>query len=215
MDVSQPGAAEYYNMCVDGAGLATVADSFAALEQRVEEEKRLTWDELLQILERNYEGAEHVRLMLRSIPRFGTGGTTADRYSQRISRTFVRLVKERPTPGGLNMVPGLFSWASTIPMGRAVGATPNGRRSGAPISHGANPDPGFSGGGSPTALSRAVALVECGYGNTTPLQIDMDPGVASTEARRARAGHRAPRGGRSRLQAGAGGPRTCPRSVLS
>ncbi len=32
------GGVEYYNLCVDGAALATVADSFAALEQRVEQE---------------------------------------------------------------------------------------------------------------------------------------------------------------------------------
>ena len=34
-DVSD-GGAEYYNLAIDGAGLATVADSFAALEQRIE-----------------------------------------------------------------------------------------------------------------------------------------------------------------------------------
>ncbi|MCP4510422.1 MAG: formate acetyltransferase, partial [Fuerstiella sp.] len=34
------GGVEYYNLCVDGASLATVADSFAALEQRVEKEGR-------------------------------------------------------------------------------------------------------------------------------------------------------------------------------
>ena len=30
------GGVEFYNLCVDGSALATVADSFAALEQRVE-----------------------------------------------------------------------------------------------------------------------------------------------------------------------------------
>jgi formate C-acetyltransferase len=35
------GGVELYNMCLDGAALATVADSFAALEQRVEGEGRL------------------------------------------------------------------------------------------------------------------------------------------------------------------------------
>ena len=33
------GGANYYNMCVDGSGIAVVADSFAALEQRIEKEK--------------------------------------------------------------------------------------------------------------------------------------------------------------------------------
>ena len=40
------GGVEYYNLCMDGSALATVADSFAALEQRVEQEGRLTWQEM-------------------------------------------------------------------------------------------------------------------------------------------------------------------------
>ena len=168
------GGVEFYNMCVDGSALATVADSFAAVEQRVEKEKRLTWQQLLHHLDSDFKDAEDVRLMLKSIPRYGSGGSRADEYATRITETFSRLVKEKPTPLGYNMIPGLFSWASTIPMGMAVGATPNGRHAFAPISHGANPDPGFVRDGAPTALARAVAAVQPGYGNTAPLQLDLD-----------------------------------------
>ena len=41
------GGVEFYNLCVDGAGLATVADSFGAVEQRVEKEQRISWNELM------------------------------------------------------------------------------------------------------------------------------------------------------------------------
>ena len=166
------GGVEYYNLCLDGAAIGTVADSFAALEQRVEREKRLTWRELAEHLKRNFEDAEHIRLMLRSIPHYGQGGTRADWWAVRIAETFTRLVKEKSTPAGYNMIPGLFSWASMISMGSRVGATPNGRRAYTPISQGANPEPGF--GGTPTSLAVAVASVQCGYGNTAPLQLDID-----------------------------------------
>ena len=170
------GGVEYYNLCVDGSGLATVADSFAAIEQRIEKEGRLTWQELLKHLDNDFKDAEDVRLMLRNIPRYGRGGTEADEWAVRVAKTFTQLVKEKPTPAGFNMIPGLFSWASMISMGQAVGATPNGRHAYAPISQGANPDPGFLGGSSaPTALAVAVASVQCGYGNTAPLQLDIDP----------------------------------------
>ena len=48
------------------------------------------------------------------------------------------------------------------------------------IAHSADPDPGFmpDGGGAPTAKSNAVASVQPGWGNTTPLQIDLDTGLA-------------------------------------
>jgi formate C-acetyltransferase len=177
------GGVEFYNMCLDGAALATVADSFAAIEQRVEMEGRLTWDELMQHLDADWAGpdGERSRLMMKSIPRYGSGGSRADDYAVRIARTFTDLVNEKPTPMGFNMIPGMFSWANTISMGRGLGATPNGRHAGEPISHGVNPDPGFRKDGAPTALATAVASVQPGYGNTAPMQIEFDPVLSRDE----------------------------------
>ncbi|MFQ6130507.1 MAG: pyruvate formate lyase family protein [Armatimonadota bacterium] len=176
------GGVEYYNIGVDGASLATVADSFAALEQRVERERRLTWQEMTHHLETDWAapGGEYVRLMMRTIPRFGSGESLADGWAVRISATFTRLVKEKPTPNGVNMIPGLFTWAKAVPFGKRLGATPNGRHAGDPVSHGPNPDPGFNEGrpGTPTQMASAVAAVQPGYGNTAPLQLDLDPGMA-------------------------------------
>lgn len=170
------GGVEYCNLCIDGAALANVADSFAALAQRVELEGRLSWKELLTHLDADWAGTEgeRVRQLMRSVPRFGFGGSDADRWAMRIAEAFTRIVKERPTPGGKNMIPGIFSWAATIVMGKDVGATPDGRRAFAPISHGANPSPGFRVDGAATALMAGVASVQSGYGNTSPAQIDVD-----------------------------------------
>ena len=176
LDVSH-GGVEFYDLCLDGVAIATVADSFAALEQRIEVEKRLTWAELLTDLDTNWAGpqGEQARLMLHNVPHFGSGGSRADDYAVKIARTFTALVKAKKTPAGFNMIPGLFSWANHLALGKKIGATPNGRRAGTPISHGANPDPGFRKDGAPTAMAAAVAAVQPGYGNTAPLQIDLDP----------------------------------------
>jgi formate C-acetyltransferase len=173
------GGVEFYNLCVDAAGLATVADSFAALEQRIEQEGRLTWTELLRLLDTDWAGpeGERARLMMKKIPRYGSGGSRADAYGLSISSAFTRFVKEKPTPHGFNLIPGLFSWAANILMGKDVGATPNGRHAQALISHGPNPDPGFRSDAAPTALAVAVAAVQPGYGNTAPMQIELDPGI--------------------------------------
>ena len=182
LDASHHGV-EYYNLCIDGMALATVADSFAAVEQRVEEEGRLSWDELAHYLETDWAGpdGEKARLMMKNIPRYGSGGARADTWAQRIAALYTRIVKESPTPSGLNTIPGIFSWAANILYGKDVGATPNGRHAGAPISHGASPDPGFRKDGAPTAMAVAVASVQSGYGNTTPMQMDVDPGISKDE----------------------------------
>jgi pyruvate-formate lyase len=173
------GGVEYYNLCIDGAALATVADSFAALEQRIEKEKCFSWQEMTDFLKTNWAGeaGERARLQMHHINHYGMGGTRADEWAVRIEKLFTELVKEKPTPKGFNLIPGLFSWAATIMMGKEVGATPNGRRAGDPISHGSNPDPGFRKDGAPTAMAVAIASVQPGYGNTAPLQLELDPGI--------------------------------------
>ncbi len=60
-DVSH-GGAMYYNMAIDGAGLAVVADSFGALEQRVMDEKALAFDEVKAAVAANFEGEEGARV---------------------------------------------------------------------------------------------------------------------------------------------------------
>jgi formate C-acetyltransferase len=171
------GGVEFYDFGVDGASLATAADSFAAVEHRVEKQHRLTWKELQAHLEANWAGpeGERARIMMKKSPRFGAGNSLGDEWAVRISRAFTKTVKEKPTPRGFMMIPGLFSWAANMWMGKNIGATPNGRHAGDLISHGANPDPGFRKDGAPTALAVAVAAVQPGYGNASPVQIDIDP----------------------------------------
>ena len=67
---------EFYNLGIDGAALATAADSLAAIEQRVEQEQRLTWAQLLHFLDTDWAGADgkRARLMMQHSPRYGAGG---------------------------------------------------------------------------------------------------------------------------------------------
>jgi len=177
------GGVEFYNMGVDGSALANVADSFAAVEHHIDNEKHLTWKELIRHLDADWAGTdgERARLMMKGVARYGSGNSRADDYAVRISRLFAGLIKEKPTPAGRSMVPGLFSWALTVPLGKDVGATPDGRHAGDRISHGANPSDGFRKDGAPTAMAVAIASVQPGYGNTAPVQIDMDPGLFKDE----------------------------------
>ena len=177
------GGVDLYNMCVDGAGLANVADSFAAVEQRVEQQQRITWPELAEQLRNNYAGpnGERTRLMMHTAPHYGQGDSAGDRWALKVSRLLTRLVTEQPTPGGRRMIPGWFSWADTLRLGKQVGAMPDGRRAGEPIAHGANPRPGFADDGAATAMARAIAAIQPGYGNTAPIQLELDPGIAQSD----------------------------------
>lgn len=180
LDVSH-GGAKYYNMGLDGAGLATVADSFAAIEQRIVNEKVLSWKSLENNLNNNFTSpnGEQIKLMLASSDKFGQGRSLGDKWAARLTKILNDHVAGKTTPMGHKMIPGWFSWADTIRFGKNVGATPDGRSNGAPISHGANPNPGFRKSNALSAMARAIASVQPGYGNTAPWQLELDIGLAN------------------------------------
>ena len=109
------------------------------------------------------------------------GDSPGDRWALKVSQLLTRLVTDKPTPGGRRMIPGWFSWADTLRLGEQLGATPDGRRAREPISHGANPRPGFRDDGAATAMVRAIATIQPGYGNTAPIQLELDPGIVQVD----------------------------------
>jgi formate C-acetyltransferase len=175
LDVAE-GGVDIVNIAVDGIGLATVADSLAAIEQRVFKEQRLTLDELVAHMKNDYEGQERLRLMLKNSEHYGSGGSRGDYWAQQVAQTYTSLVKSSRTKNGYNIIPGLFSHGEVVRLGKLIRATPNGRHAGAMIAHSTNPDPGFTlmGGSAPTAKANAVAATQPGWGNSAPLQMDVD-----------------------------------------
>ncbi len=177
------GGANFYNICVDGSGIAVVADSFAACQQRVDEEGALTYQELADWMKADFAGVEgeRVRQLLQNSPRFGGGSTLGDDWAVKVNTEYTRMVRELcDVNPGIQFIPGYFSWSNAIMLGKQVGATPNGRHKGEPINHGANPLPGFRKDGAVTALCNSIAAIQPGYGNTAPVQLELDPGVASS-----------------------------------
>ena len=180
------GGANYYNMCVDGSGLAVVADSFAACEQRIDKEKRMTYAELNRFLDANYEceDGEYVRQMMLSSPRYGGGDTLGDQWAVKVKDLWTDLVRDlveqhKDNPKHVNFIPGFFSWSNTILLGSILKATPNGRKKGEPINHGANPNSGFRKDGAVTSMCNSIAAVQPNFGNCAPVQLEVDPGITN------------------------------------
>ena len=181
------GAAEYYNLGIDGAGLAVVADSFAALEQQIELKGKTSWQAIAEVVKFDFEGeeGEKLRRLMQKSERFGAVGSLGEKWAVRAKDLFTELVRSQSQVEDNNhiFIPGLFSWANTVEFGEKVGATPNGRKAGTPISHGANPNPGFApdSGGASLSLATSVAKIQPGYGNTAPMQWELDPTLAKTD----------------------------------
>ena len=176
------GGVDIINFNIDGVSLATVADSFAAMEQRIIKEKKLTFDELFEVLDNNYENKEDIRLMLKNIKRFGDPDSLATAWAEKVRDVFVRLCKKTTPKHHIKIIPGMFSHGDVYSYGRRLGATPNGRFRGDEISHSNEPDPGFARGldsFSPSLKATAVAKLQPGYGNSAPVHLDIDTDMLS------------------------------------
>ncbi len=56
------------------------------------------------------------------------------------------------------------------------------RRAAEPISHGANHNNGFRTDGAATAMAKAIAAVQTGYGDTCPMQLELSPGLTDDDS---------------------------------
>ena len=79
----------------------------------------------------------------------------------------------------VNFIPGFFSWSNTLGLGSTVGATPNGRKAGEAINHGANPNGGFRKDGAVSSMCNSIGAIQPGYGNCAPVQLEFDPGIVN------------------------------------
>ncbi|MBO4978898.1 MAG: formate acetyltransferase [Clostridia bacterium] len=176
------GGANYYNMCVDGSGIAVVADSFAALEQRIEREGKISFESLTEHMKNNFEDedGEYIRQLMQNSERYCGGETLGDEWALRVSELYTALVRDLNTQHpGINFIPGFFSWSNTLGLGRTVAATPNGRKAYEAINHGANPNGGFRKDGAVSAMCNSIGRIQPGYGNCAPVQLEFDPGIAN------------------------------------
>ncbi len=179
------GGVDIIDLNIDGIGLATVADSFGAIEQRIEKEKVLTFRELYAALDADFEGYERIRLMLKNIDRLGAPHSPSMKWAEKVRDLFVSLCMDEPTPRHrLKVIAGMFSHGDIVRYGETLPATPNGRKYGDPISHSNEPDPGFANGlhtFSPSLKANTVAKLQPGFGNSSPLHLDVDNSMITKE----------------------------------
>jgi len=136
LDVTAGGA--HYNFSgVQGVQIANVADSLAAVEQAVFQEKWLSGQELLDALRTNYNGAEVLRQrLINRVPKYGNDDARVDRYAGKWGDRYAELVSQHRTIRGGVYQPGFYTVSAHVPMGANVGATPDGRHAGTPLADG-------------------------------------------------------------------------------
>lgn len=177
------GGTRYHKITIQGSGLATVIDAFAAVEQLVFRDRALSLPELNEILKRDWEGQDLLRArMARKAPKFGNDLEWVDALGRRVAEAFCDEVAACNGPQYLyRFFPCISTDRDFTTMGRSVGATPDGRRAGQQLSENASPTEGADVAGL-TALLNSVARLPMHRFTGGPLNVRLHP--SAVEGRR-------------------------------
>lgn len=162
---------------VKAVGLGTAVDSLAAIKKYVYDEKKLTLRQLADILDANFEGYPNERAMLSNgAPCYGNDDPEADAIAQSIFKCFCDTVHSVNKQGiyGYACV-SLFSFIGHITVGEVVGATPNGRLKGMPVSDGMGPSQGKDVCGPTRLLRSAISLDNSNVSGAYALNVKLNP----------------------------------------
>lgn len=160
LDMTQ-GGAKYNFSSISGRGLATSANSLCALKKIVFEEKSISMKELIKILNNHFKKKETFQLKLKNtIPKFGNDDDFVDFIARDIVNAFCDNVTSHSclrTPGIFR--PGFFSYGMYIIDGFFLGATPDGRNAGEPVSNSLSPSNNTERNG-PTAVFKSLTKLD-------------------------------------------------------
>ena len=158
-DINQGGTDWNFNT-LEGMGIATLADSVAAVKKMVYDEKRVSMSELITALESNYDGFEELRQLLRSkTPKFGNDDDYVDNIARELSMFWAEEAFKHSNPyTNRRYRAGYLSWNYFIPLAPLTAATPDGRRRGEFLSGGVGAVQGMDSKG-PTASIRSVGKI--------------------------------------------------------
>lgn len=120
-------------------GIATVADSLAAIEKLVFCDGTLTLSQLRDILICNFEGYEDIRRKLLEAPKYGNDDDFVDKYAVWYLDIHAELFRPLRTKDGGRVYIAIASNTNNIPAGLEVAATPDGRKNREPLSDAASP----------------------------------------------------------------------------
>jgi len=152
--------ARYNSSYIQGVGLGSLTDILTSLKFNIFEENKYSIPELMKAIEDDFEGHDEMRLdLIYNTPKYGNDDDYADDQAVQIFDIFFNAIDGKPTPLGgtyrINMLPTTCH----VYFGSVIGATPDGRRGGLPLSEGISPFQGADKFG-PTAVVKSAAKID-------------------------------------------------------
>lgn len=149
--------AKYNNSSIQICSVASLADAMYAVKWLIEEQKRMTFAQLRDVLLADWEGFEDLRLELHHLPyKYGNNIDEVDRIAADMTTFCANLINGKPNARGGIFKAANFSIDRSFGFGKRTMATPDGRKSGEPLSKNLCAVPGMDRKGL-TALIQSAA----------------------------------------------------------
>jgi pyruvate formate-lyase/glycerol dehydratase family glycyl radical enzyme len=154
------GGARYNTSYIQGVGMGSMTDALTAIKYHIYDQKTFDFESLLKALKNNFDGYDEIRnKLLNGTPKYGNDDDYADNQLKDIFEAYFELVDGRPnTKGGCHRV-NLLPTTCHVYFGSVIGATPDGRYAGVPLSEGISPVQGMDRQG-PTAVLKSAAKID-------------------------------------------------------
>jgi pyruvate formate-lyase/glycerol dehydratase family glycyl radical enzyme len=154
------GGARYNTSYIQGVGLGSMTDALSAIKYHIFDQQNLTMPELLDAINANFVGYERTRLLLiNRTPRYGNDDDYVDEIMRQVFEVYFAAVDGRSnTKGGTYRI-NLLPTTVHVYFGTVIGAMPDGRFAGKPLSEGISPVQGADRKG-PTAVIKSAAKMD-------------------------------------------------------
>ncbi|MCL1793215.1 MAG: hypothetical protein FWG34_05040 [Oscillospiraceae bacterium] len=141
-DMTHSGA-KYITYGLIAEGMSHVIDSLAAIKKVVFEDKEADMQKLTKALDENFEGHEKLRQKLANAPKYGRNQKEADEIGAKLIDDFADITKRKNKKyEAMTFLPGAGTFSWYIAIGEGCAASPDGRKSGEPVSSNFSPSAG-------------------------------------------------------------------------
>jgi formate C-acetyltransferase len=177
------GGARYNNSYIQFVGLGSLTDSLSAVKAVCFDgaRTRVTMTDLVAALDGDFAGQEPLRQRLANkTPKYGNDDDAADEIMLRIFDTCVEELDGRPNVKGGHYRVEMLPTTSHVYFGSVMGASPDGRRAGRPLSEGISPVQGADRHG-PTAVIKSASKLDHLKTGGTLLNMKFSPSLVADD----------------------------------
>ena len=183
------GGARYNSSYIQGVGMGSITDSLSAIKHIVYDEKEISMKVFLQALKINFNGYDELHdSLLNKVPKYGNDDDRADDILRQVFEMYFEAIDGRPNTKGGEYRVNLLPTTCHVYFGSVIGALPDGRKSGTPLSEGISPVQGADRLG-PTAVLKSAAKIDHLRTGGTLLNQKFTPQVLESDESLKKLGH--------------------------